>query len=84
MLYPPNHAWYSHTYNWQSFLYAQSTKKGKYQESIQPSATPDPGYQWESENLTIRHDNGQPFPNDRKASINRSAQKHKKNKTEIT
>ena len=41
-------------------------KKGKYQESIQSSTTPDPGYQWESNNFTIRHHKrepiGQPFP----------------------
>ena len=41
-------------------------KEGKYQESIQSSTTPDPGYQWESDNLTIRHHKrepgGQPFP----------------------
>ena len=29
--------------------------KGKDQESIQSSTTPDPGYQWESDNVTIRH-----------------------------
>ena len=33
----------------------QSKKEGKDQESIQSSTTPDPGYQWESDNLTIRH-----------------------------
>ena len=37
-----------------------------YQESIQLSTTPDPGYQWESDNVTIRHHKrepkGQPFP----------------------
>ena len=32
-----------------------SKKEGKYQESIQLSTTPDPGYQWESDNFTIRH-----------------------------
>ena len=30
-------------------------KEGKDQESIQSSTTPDPGYQWESDNFTIRH-----------------------------
>ena len=44
----------------------KSKKKGKDQESIQSSTTPDPGYQWESDNLTIRHHKqkprGQPFP----------------------
>ena len=30
----------------------QSKKKGKDQESIDSSTTPDPGYQWESDNFT--------------------------------
>ena len=30
-------------------------KVRKDQESIQSSSTPDPGYQWESGNFTIRH-----------------------------
>ena len=34
-----------------------SNKEGKDQESIQSSTTPDPGYQWESNKLTIRHHN---------------------------
>ena len=66
----------------------QSKREGKDQESIQSSTTPDPGYQWVSDNFTIRHHKrerrGQPFPSDHKASINRRAQKHNKNKTEIT
>ena len=33
----------------------QSKKEGKNQESIQSSTTPDPGYQWESDNVTTRH-----------------------------
>ena len=44
----------------------QSKKEGKDQESIQSSTKPDPGYQWESDNFTIRHHKreprGQPFP----------------------
>ena len=40
-------------------------KKGMYQESIQSSTTPVPGYQWESDNFKIRHHKreprGQPF-----------------------
>ena len=44
----------------------ESKKEGKDQESIQSSTTPDPGYQWESDNFTIRHhkreSRGQPFP----------------------
>ena len=43
-----------------------SKKEGKDQESIQSNTTPDPGYQWESDNVTIRHHKreprGQPFP----------------------
>ena len=43
-----------------------SMKNGTDQKSIQSSATPGPGYQWESVNFTIRHHNqeprGQPFP----------------------
>ena len=45
---------------------SQSKKEGKDQESIQSSNTPDPGYQWERDNITIRHHKreprGQPFP----------------------
>ena len=41
-------------------------KKGKDQESIKSSTTPDPGYQWETDNITIRHhkteQRGQLFP----------------------
>ena len=33
----------------------KSKKKGQDQESIRSSTTPDPGYQWESDNVTIRH-----------------------------
>ena len=29
--------------------------EGKDQESIQLSTTPDPGYQWESDNVTVIH-----------------------------
>ena len=32
-----------------------SKKEGKDQESIQSSATPNPGYKWESDNVAIRH-----------------------------
>ena len=44
----------------------KSKQDGKDQESIQSSTTPDPGYQWESGKVTIRHHKreprGQPFP----------------------
>ena len=36
-------------------LEIHSKKEGKDQESIQSSTKPDPGYQWESDNFTIRH-----------------------------
>ena len=39
----------------------RSKKEGKDQESIQLSTTPDSGYQWESDNVTIEP-RGQPFP----------------------
>ena len=59
----------------------KSKKKGKYQDSIHSSTTPDPGYQWESDNFTIRHHKQEPFSaGDHKASINRPAQKHNKKK----
>ena len=42
-------------------------KEGKDQESIQSSTASDPGYQCESDNVTIRphkrEPRGQPFPN---------------------
>ena len=38
----------------------QSKKEGKDQESIQSSTTPDPGYQWESNNVKIRHHKQEP------------------------
>ena len=38
----------------------QSKKDGKDQESIQSSTTPDPGYQWESNRLTVRHHKREP------------------------
>ena len=53
----------------------QSKKKGKDQESIQSSTTPDPGYQWESGNCTIGHHKrelrGQPFPSRWPQGINK-------------
>ena len=43
-----------------------SKKECNDQESIQSSTKPDPGYQWESDNVTIRHHKreprDQPFP----------------------
>ena len=45
---------------------AQSKKEGKDQESIQSSTTPDPGYQWECDNVKNTHHKreprGQPIP----------------------
>ena len=37
--------WLSNTFN---------KEEGKDQESIQSSTTSDPGYQWESDNITIK------------------------------
>ena len=46
-------------------LNCHNKKEGKDQESIQSSTTPDPGYQWESDNVTSRYHKreprGQPF-----------------------
>ena len=42
---------------WQRIEYIESKKEGKDQESKQSSTTPDPGYQWESDNVKIRHHN---------------------------
>ena len=48
------------------FWYCKSKKGCKDQESIQSSTTPDPGYQWESDKLTVDTTNesqeGSPFP----------------------
>ena len=52
----------------------------KDQESIQSSTTPDPGYQWESDKLTVRHHKRE--PRGHMAQINRRAQRHNKHKTE--
>ena len=54
----------------------QSKKESKYQESIKSSTTPEAGYQWESDNVTIRHHKQSqevsPFPaGDHKASTDR-------------
>ena len=63
------------------------SKGFKDQESIQSSITTDPGYQWESDKLTVDTTNESqevsPFPaGDHKTHINRCAQRHSKNKTE--
>ena len=54
---------------------------------IDTSTTPDPGYQWKSDKLTVDTTNESPevspFPaGDHKAHINRRAQRHSKHKTE--
>ena len=54
---------------------------------MQSSTTPKPGYQWESDKLTVDTTNGSQevslFPaGDHKAHINRRAQRHSKHKTE--
>ena len=68
-------------YRLHSYRWCESKKEGKYQESIQSSTTPDPGYQWESYNVTVRHTSQtnesqevSHFPTgDHKASTNRHA-----------
>ena len=56
------------------FFY-KSKKEGKDQDSIQSSNTSYPGYQWESDNFTIRHHKreqiGQPFPSRWPQGINK-------------
>ena len=37
-----------------------SNKVGKDQESIKSSTAPDPGYPWESDSFTIRHQKQKP------------------------
>ena len=58
-----------------SYTENKSKKKSKDQESIQSSTTPDPEYQWECDNITIRHhkreSRGQPFPSRWPQGINR-------------
>ena len=48
-----------------SKMYIESKKEDKGQESIQSSTTHYQGYQWESDNVTVRHHKreprGQPF-----------------------
>ena len=57
-------------------IISKSKKESKDQESIQLSTIPDPGHQWESDNVTICITNESqevsPFPaGDHKASTNR-------------
>ena len=42
-------------------LKKKSKKEGIYQESIQSSTTTDPGYHWESDNVTIIHHKREPL-----------------------
>ena len=49
-----------HTQNSSHSATYLSKIKGKDQESIQSSTTPDSGYQWESDNFTIRHHKQKP------------------------
>ena len=60
----------------QDFIeHVESNKEGKDQESIQSSTPPDPGYQWESDNVTIRNHKreprGQAFPSRWPQGINK-------------
>ena len=61
--------------------------KGAKIKSIQASTTPDPGYQWKSDKLTVIHHKreprGQSFQaGDHKAHINRRTQRYNKHTTE--
>ena len=69
--------------------YNQSKWGCKDQESIQLSTTPDTGYQWESDKLTVRltkeSQEVSPFPaGDNKVHINRRTQRHSKQNAEQT
>ena len=63
------------------------SKGAKIRNRYNQVPTPDPGYQWESDKLTVDTTNESqevsPFPaGDHKAHINRRAQRHSKHKTE--
>ena len=60
-------------------------KRAKIRNRYNLITTPDPGYQWESNKLTIRHHKReQPFPSRwPQGPINRCARKHNKHRTEI-
>ena len=64
--YPMSQRSYLITLFFRVATYNKSKKEGKDRESIQSSTTADPGYQWESDNVTIRRHKrdprGQPFP----------------------
>ena len=70
------------------YLRTKYSKLGcKDQELIQSSTTPDPGYQWESDKLTVDTTNESQevssfSAGDHKAHINRRAQRQSKHKTE--
>ena len=63
---PPKHSLLAYTKYGRNRTSRESKKEGKDQESILSSTTPDPGYQWKSDNFTIRHHKreprGHPFP----------------------
>ena len=48
------------THNMVQTILHNENKGCKDQESIQSSTTPDPGYQWESDKLTVRHHKREP------------------------
>ena len=50
-------------------FFLQTKKEGKDQESMQSSTAPDPGYQWESDNVTIRHHKREPRGQKNKVSV---------------
>ena len=53
---PPQRSESNNTGDW----LMQSKKDDKDQESIQSNTTPDPGYQWKSNKLTVRHHKREP------------------------
>ena len=72
-----------------SFKWRQSKKRGKDQESIQSSTTPDPDTNGKvtTSQLDITNESQEVSSfsvGDHKATTNRRARKHNKNNTEIT
>ena len=61
----------------------KSKEKGRGQESIQSSNTPDPGLQWESDNVTLRHHNKSqevsPFTSHQQTDMHESITKQDRN-----
>ena len=56
-------------YNNIAWKMLQSKKEGKDQETIQSSTTPDPGYQWESDNFILKHHKQKNLPSENSQNI---------------